>query len=303
MAAKAKTVMETNLPDVKLLTRGKVRDIYELDDKVLIVASDRISAFDSVLATPITLKGIILNKMAEFWFGFLGDIITNHYITTDLSKMGHGLEDHAELLDGRAMLVKKAEVLKVECVVRGYLAGSGFREYSEKGSVCGVKLPKGLKNGSRLPKPLFTPATKAEEGHDENISFERASEVVGPEHARKMRDATLAVYRKASEHALERGIIIADTKLEFGVCEGELLLIDEVLTPDSSRFWPKDSYTPGKAQLAFDKQFVRDYLEAIGWDKTPPGPALPEKVVAKTTEKYLDAYRRLTGQELEYEPA
>ncbi len=303
MAAKAKTVMETNLPDVKLLTRGKVRDIYDLGEEVLIVATDRISAFDSVLATPITLKGIILTKMAEFWFGFLGDIIPNHYITTDLSKMGHGLAEHAGVLEGRSMLVKKAEVLKVECVVRGYLAGSGFREYGEKGSICGMKLQKGLKNGSRLPEPLFTPATKAEEGHDENISFERASEVVGPERARKMRDATLAVYRKASEHARERGIIIADTKLEFGVCEGELLLIDEVLTPDSSRFWPKDSYTPGKAQLAFDKQFVRDYLEAIGWDKTPPGPALPEKVVAKTTEKYLDAYRRLTGRELEYEPA
>lgn len=303
MATKAKTVFETNLPGVRLLTRGKVRDIYDLDEEVLIVATDRISAFDSVLATPITLKGIILTKMAEFWFRFLGDVIPNHYITTDLSKMGHGLEEHADILEGRSMLVKKAEVLKVECVVRGYLAGSGFKEYEAKGSVCGVDLPKGLKTGSRLPEPLFTPATKAEEGHDENISFARAAEIVGRERARKMRDATLSVYRKASKHALERGIIIADTKLEFGVRDGEVILIDEVLTPDSSRFWPKDSYTPGKAQLAFDKQFVRDYLEAIGWDKTPPGPALPEKVVAKTTEKYLDAYGRLTGRELGYEPA
>ena len=302
MAKKAKTVMETNLPNVKLLTRGKVRDIYDLGDQVLIVASDRISAFDSVLATPITLKGIILTKMAEFWFGFLKDIIPNHYVSTDLSKMGHGLEEHADVLDGRSMLVKKAEVMKVECVVRGYLAGSGFKEYQEKGSVCGVELPKGLKTGSRLPEPLFTPATKAEEGHDENISFERAAELVGEERATRMREATLAVYRKASEHALERGIIIADTKLEFGVCDDEVILIDEVLTPDSSRFWPKDSYTPGKAQLAFDKQFVRDYLEAIGWNKLPPGPALPEKVVTKTTEKYLDAYKRLTGRELEFEP-
>ena len=302
MARKVKTVFETNLPGVPLLTRGKVRDIYDLGEQVLIVASDRISAFDSVLATPITLKGTILTKMAEFWFGFLGDIIPNHCVTTDLSKMGHGLEEYADILDGRSMLVKKADVLMVECVVRGYLAGSGFKEYQEKGSVCGVKLPKGLRNGSRLPEPLFTPATKAEEGHDENISFERAAEIVGEDKATKMRKATLDVYRKASEHALAQGIIIADTKLEFGVREGEVMLIDEVLTPDSSRFWPKDSYTPGKAQLAFDKQFVRDYLEAIGWDKTPPGPALPEKVVTKTTEKYLDVYRRLTGNELEYEP-
>jgi phosphoribosylaminoimidazole-succinocarboxamide synthase len=217
--------------------------------------------------------------------------------------MGHGLDEHAEVLEGRSMLVKKAEVLKVECVVRGYLAGSGFKEYEQKGSVCGVKFPKGLRVGSRLAEPLFTPATKAAEGHDENISFDRAADIVGAEHAAKMREATLAVYKKASERALARGIIIADTKLEFGIRDGELMLIDEVLTPDSSRFWPKDSYTPGKAQLAFDKQFVRDYLEAIGWDKTPPGPALPDKVVAKTTEKYLDAYKRLTERELQYEPA
>jgi phosphoribosylaminoimidazole-succinocarboxamide synthase len=301
MAKKTRTVFETNLPGLTLLTRGKVRDIYDLGDEVLIVATDRLSAFDSVLATPIPLKGIILTKMAEFWFGFTEDVVPNHYVTTDLEQMGRGLAEHAGLLDGRAMLVKKAEVLKVECVVRGYLAGSGFREYQEKASVCGVPLPKGLKQGSRLPEPLFTPATKAEEGHDENISFERATEIVGEERAVKMREAALAIYGKAADYALERGIIIADTKFEFGVKDGEILLIDEVLTPDSSRFWPKDSYTPGKTQLAFDKQFVRDYLEAIGWDKMPPGPALPEKVAQKTTEKYLDAYRRLTGRELEFE--
>lgn len=303
MSTRVQTIFETSLPDLKLLTRGKVRDIYDLDDKILVVATDRLSAFDSVLATPIPLKGVILTKMAEFWFGLTGDIVENHYITTDLAKMGSALEKHRDVLEGRAMLVNKAEVQMVECVVRGYLAGSGLKEYQEKGSVCGVPLPKGLRNGSRLPALLFTPATKAEEGHDENISFERACEIVGNENAAKMRDSSLAIYKKASEYALERGIIIADTKFEFGVRDGEVILIDEVLTPDSSRFWPQDSYTPGRAQLAFDKQFVRDYLEAIGWDKRPPGPALPEKVAQKTTEKYLDAYKRLTGNELPYEQA
>jgi phosphoribosylaminoimidazole-succinocarboxamide synthase len=303
MSTRVQTIFETSLPDLKLLTRGKVRDIYDLDDKILVVATDRLSAFDSVLATPIPLKGVILTKMAEFWFGLTGDIVKNHFITTDLAKMGSALEKHRDVLEGRAMLVNKAEVQMVECVVRGYLAGSGLKEYQEKGSVCGVPLPKGLRNGSRLPALLFTPATKAEEGHDENISFERACEIVGNENAAKMRDSSLAIYKKASEYALERGIIIADTKFEFGVRDGEVILIDEVLTPDSSRFWPQDSYTPGRAQLAFDKQFVRDYLEAIGWDKRPPGPALPEKVAQKTTEKYLDAYKRLTGNELPYEQA
>lgn len=302
MARKVRTVFETNLPDLKLITRGKVRDIYDLGDEILIVATDRISAFDSVLATPIPLKGVILTKMAEFWFEFTKDLLDNHYITTDISKMDRGLEKYADILEGRSMLVKKAKVLKVECVVRGYLAGSGWREYQEKQSVCGVRLPKGLKIGAKMAEPLFTPATKADEGHDENISFEQACEIVGKDIAEQMRSASLAIYAKASQHALERGIIIADTKLEFGIRDGKMLLIDEVLTPDSSRFWPKDSYTPGKTQLSFDKQFVRDYLEAIGWDKRPPGPALPEKVVKKTTEKYLDAYRRLTGRELEYEP-
>ncbi|MHC5056852.1 MAG: phosphoribosylaminoimidazolesuccinocarboxamide synthase [Planctomycetota bacterium] len=302
MAKKVKTVFETNIPGLTLATRGKVRDIYDLGDQALIVATDRLSAFDSVLATPIPLKGIILTKMAEFWFDFTKDIIKSHYITTDVSKMGHGLEEHADTLDGRAMLVRKAEVMPVECVVRGYLAGSGWKEYQEKGSVCGVALPKGLKNGSQLPEPLFTPATKAERGHDENITYEKAVEIVGQDRAEKMKGGALAIYTKAREYALERGIIIADTKFEFGVIDDEVILIDEVLTPDSSRFWPKDSYTPGQTQLAFDKQFVRDYLETLGWDKKPPGPALPDKVAQKTTEKYLDAYGRLTGKELEFEP-
>ncbi|MHC4249361.1 MAG: phosphoribosylaminoimidazolesuccinocarboxamide synthase [Planctomycetota bacterium] len=302
MAKKVKTVFETNIPGLTLATRGKVRDIYDLDDQALIVATDRLSAFDSVLATPIPLKGIILTKMAEFWFDFTKDTIKSHYITTDVSKMGHGLEKHVDTLDGRAMLVRKAQVMPVECVVRGYLAGSGWKEYQEKGAVCGVALPKGLKNGSQLPEPLFTPATKAERGHDENITYEKAVEIVGQPRAEKMKGGALAIYTKAREYALERGIIIADTKFEFGVIDDEVILIDEVLTPDSSRFWPKDSYTPGQTQLAFDKQFVRDYLETFGWDKKPPGPALPDKVAQKTTEKYLDAYRRLTGKELEFEP-
>jgi phosphoribosylaminoimidazole-succinocarboxamide synthase len=294
---KDKPVFETNVPGVELLVRGKVRDVYDLGDNLLIVASDRISAFDSVLATPIPLKGKILTRTAEFWFHLTEEIVNNHLLTTDVSKMGHGLEAHESLLDGRSMLVKKAEPLPVECVVRGYLAGSGWQEYELKQSVCGIKLRKGYRMGSRLHVPLFTPATKEKAGHDKNISFDEAREIVGAERADFMREKSLAIYEKAREYALERGIIIADTKFEFGARNGKVILIDEVLTPDSSRFWPKDSYTPGKTQLSFDKQFVRDYLEAIRWDKRPPGPPLPEKVVNKTTEKYLDAYRRLTGKE------
>jgi len=295
-----KPVFETNIPELKLVNRGKVRDIYDLDSHILIVATDRLSAYDSVLATPVPLKGRILTKMAEFWFDLISDIIPNHCITTDLDKMkelGHDLTVHADVLDGRSMLVEKAEPLLVECVVRGYLAGSGWREYQDRQSVCGIKLAAGYKQGSRLRDPLFTPATKAAEGHDENISFERACEIVGADVATKMKDASIAVYNKAREYALERGIIIADTKLEFGMKDGEVILIDEVLTPDSSRFWPQDSYTPGGAQVAFDKQFVRDYLDASGWDHQPPGPELPEKVAGKTTEKYLEAFRRLTGRD------
>ncbi|MBN1810081.1 MAG: phosphoribosylaminoimidazolesuccinocarboxamide synthase [Planctomycetes bacterium] len=291
-------VTETSLEGLGEPVRGKVRDIYDIGDKLLIVASDRISAFDSVLPTPIPQKGKILNQMAAFWFGMMSDIIPNHMITIEISEMPAEIQRHAEVISGRSMLVHKTEPLRVECVVRGYLAGSGWKEYREKGTVCGLKLPKKLKSGSKLAEPIFTPATKAESGHDENISFKEAVETVGGDTAEEMRRASLAIYQRARDYADERGIIIADTKFEFGIFDGSVYLIDEILTPDSSRFWPKDNYTPGGIQLSFDKQFVRDYLEACDWDKTPPAPPLPDKVVAKTTEKYLDAFRRLTGGEL-----
>lgn len=295
---KSAAVMKTNLPGLTLLRRGKVRDVYDLGDQLLIVGSDRLSAFDSVLQTPIPDKGRVLTALSRFWFDFLSDTVKNHMLATKVDEMGHGLQRHREILEGRSMLVAKAEVFPVECVVRGYLTGSGFKEYSASGTVCGISLPRGLEDGSRLPKPIFTPATKASSGHDENISFERTTEIVGSTAAEKLRELSLAVYAKAAAHALECGVIIADTKLEFGLVGGEITLVDEVLTPDSSRFWPSDSWTPGKIQQSFDKQFVRDYLEGIGWNKEPPAPSLPEKVVAKTREKYLEAYRLLTGKEL-----
>jgi phosphoribosylaminoimidazole-succinocarboxamide synthase len=295
----SEAVLETNLAGVKLLNRGKVRDLYDLEaDGLLIVASDRISAFDSILATGIPDKGRVLTQLSLFWFDFLKEITPNHLISTDLAAMGHGLAEHAEELEGRSMQVVKADALPVECVVRGYLAGSGFKDYSASGKVCGVELPRGLKNGSKLPQPIFSPATKAESGHDENIDFARMCEVVGEETATQARDVSLRVYTRASEYAAERGVIIADTKFEFGLHDGKLILIDEVLTPDSSRFWPANQYTPGKTQLSFDKQFVRDYLEACGWDKEPPAPELPPNVVEKTREKYIEAYKLLTGKDL-----
>jgi phosphoribosylaminoimidazole-succinocarboxamide synthase len=313
----AKPVFQTNLPGCKLLARGKVRDIYDLDDQILIVATDRISAFDSVLGTPIPLKGRILTQMAAFWFGFLKDVVTTHFITADfdeICRMRPDLEDFREQLDGRCMLVNKARVMMVECVVRGYLIGSGWNDYQNTGGVCGIELRKGLLKGARLDPPLFTPASKNTQGHDQNISFAETAEALAREAAKedgldpaaaasagaagaaKLRDLSLAVYNKARDFALERGIIIADTKLEFGVRNGEIILVDEVLTPDSSRFWPADSYAPGKNPLSYDKQFVRDYLEACGWDKQPPGPSLPDKVVRKTFDKYFDAYFLLTGK-------
>ncbi len=291
-------VFETKLPGLKLVARGKVRDVYDLGEKLLIVSTDRLSAFDCVLPTPIPDKGKVLNSLSRFWFQFLGDLPKNHLITTDVTKMGHGLEAHAEILAGRSMLVKKAEVFPIECVVRGYLMGSGWKEYQEKGSVCGIPLPRGLTNGSRLDAPIFTPATKATSGHDQNISFEEASKIIGATNAEKLRELTISVYERASAHALTREIIIADTKLEFGLAGGEIILVDEVLTPDSSRFWPREKWTPGQTQLSYDKQFVRDYLEGIGWNKQPPAPPLPESVVEKTREKYVDAYKQITGQEL-----
>jgi len=288
-------VFETNLPGLKLRARGKVRDVYDLGEHLLIVSSDRLSAFDCVLPTPIPDKGRVLNALSRFWFSFLGNIPKNHLITTDVSQMGHGLEKHAEILAGRSMLVAKAEVFPVECVVRGYLMGSGWKEYQEKGSVCGIQLPRGLKNGARLDQPIFTPATKATQGHDQNISLETAASLIGQSNAEKLRELSISIYQRASEHALTRNIIIADTKFEFGLFRGEIILVDEVLTPDSSRFWPREQWTPGQTQLSFDKQFVRDYLEGIGWNKLPPAPPLPESVVTKTREKYVEAYKQITG--------
>ena len=291
-------VFETKLPGLKLIARGKVRDVYDLNENLLIVSTDRLSAFDCVLPTPIPDKGKVLNSLSRFWFQFLGDMPKNHLITTDVAMMGHGLQAHADILAGRSMLVKKAEVFPIECVVRGYLMGSGWKEYQEKGAVCGIPLPRGLTNGSRLDQPIFTPATKAKSGHDQNISFEEASALIGQNNAEKLRELTISVYERAATHALTRDIIIADTKLEFGVAGGEIILVDEVLTPDSSRFWPRQQWTPGQTQLSYDKQFVRDYLEGIGWNKQPPAPPLPDGVVQKTREKYVDAYKQITGQSL-----
>ncbi len=290
---------ETNLRGLKLLKRGKVRDIYDLDDRLLIVASDRISAYDVVMDDPIPDKGRILTQMSLFWFDKVSRIVPNHVIASDPTDYPSPCDHFADQLRGRSMLVRKAEPLAVECIVRGYLSGSGWKEYLEQGSVCGIKLPEGLKESQELPSPIFTPSTKAEEGiHDENISFERAAEVIGQDLAEKVREISLAIYQYGRDYAIERGIIIADTKFEFGLCDGQLILIDEVLTPDSSRFWPADEYEPGRPQKSFDKQFLRDYLTEIGWAKQPPPPKLPDEIIQKTREKYLEALRRITGIEL-----
>jgi len=289
-------VFETDLPDLPLLGRGKVRDIYDLGDKLLIVASDRLSAFDVVNPTPIPEKGRVLTALSVFWFGMLGDLTATHFITDRIEEMGHGLEAHRDVLEGRSMLVRRTEPILVECVVRGYLAGSGWREYRDGGAVCGIELPQGLVEADELPEPIFTPAGKAASGHDENISFDEAARRVGPAVATALRDRSIAIYNKARQYALGRGVIIADTKFEWGIVDGEMILIDEVLTPDSSRFWPLDGYRPGGTQPSFDKQPVRDWLDAQDWDKTPPAPALPGDVVRQTTERYLEALTRLTGQ-------
>ena len=295
----ARVVVETNLPDLKLLNRGKVRDIYDLGDKLLIVATDRISAFDSVLGSGIPGKGKVLTALSLFWFDYLRDVTPDHLIMGDVQEMGEAIAAHADQLAGRTMLVKKTEVLPIECVARGYLAGSGLKEYQQSQSVCGVALPSGLQEADKLPSTIFTPATKAESGHDENITFEETFDVIGEARARTVRDRSLKVYETAAEYARSRGIIIADTKFEWGVVDGEVILIDEVLTPDSSRFWPEAEYEPGRTQASFDKQPVRDWLEATGWDKAPPAPPLPDDVVAETTERYVEAYRLITGRELE----
>jgi phosphoribosylaminoimidazole-succinocarboxamide synthase len=283
-------LLETNL-SLPLVARGKVRDIYDLGEALLFVATDRISAFDCILGSGIPCKGRVLTQMSAFWFDFFNPVIPSHLLSMDASQ-------YSKSLSGRAMIVKKAEMIQVECVARGYLAGSGWKEYQESGTVCRIPLPKGLRDGDRLPEPIFTPATKAQSGHDENVSLAFVANRIGEDLAMRLRDLTLDIYGRAAAYALERGIIVADTKFEFGFVDGELVLADEVLTPDSSRYWPADRYTPGGAQFSFDKQFVRDYLETLDWDKKPPAPALPDDVVLKTSQKYQEAFQRITGRAL-----
>jgi phosphoribosylaminoimidazole-succinocarboxamide synthase len=293
-------LLRTDYSELELHASGKVRDVYGLDsDHLLFVATDRISAFDYVLATGIPHKGRVLTQISLFWFDFLKDIVPNHLVTADVDHYPAAIRQHADELRGRSMMVMRAEMFPVECVARGYLSGSGWKEYKATGSVCGVQLPPGLKESDQLPEPLFTPATKATTGHDINISFEEMCKLVDPELCRQLRDITLRIYKKASDYARQRGIIIADTKFEFGQTAKGITLADEVLTPDSSRFWPVDTYQPGKAQDSYDKQYVRDYLEEIRWNKQPPAPALPQDVALRTSRKYLEAYRQLTGRELE----
>jgi len=293
-------LLRTDYSELELHASGKVRDVYGLDsDHLLFVATDRISAFDYVLATGIPHKGRVLTQISLFWFDFLKDIVPNHFVTADVDHYPAAIRQHADELRGRSMMVMRAEMFPVECVARGYLSGSGWKEYKATGSVCGVQLPPGLKESDQLPEPLFTPATKATTGHDINISFEEMCKLVDPELCRQLRDITLRIYKKAADYARQRGIIIADTKFEFGRTAQGITLADEVLTPDSSRFWPVDTYQPGKAQDSYDKQYVRDYLEEIRWNKQPPAPALPQEVALRTSRKYLEAYRQLTGRELE----
>src|SRR5574341_476529 len=295
--------MTTKFPELPAPKRGKVRDIYDLGNKLLIVATDRISAFDAVLPNGIPMKGKVLTQISKFWFNKTHDIIQNHLISTDVDEYPTVFWNHREILQERSMLVKKARPLPVECIVRGYISGSGWKEYQRNNSICGIKLPSGLVESSKLERPIFTPSTKAEEGkHDENISFDRVVEILGEGLAEHIKTVSISIYNRAMEIAEEKGIIIADTKFEFGTDEdsGELVLIDELLTPDSSRFWPKDEYKPGRPQRSFDKQFVRDYLISIEWNQKPPAPNLPPDVVEKTTEKYIEALRRLTGLFLLY---
>jgi phosphoribosylaminoimidazole-succinocarboxamide synthase len=292
-------ISTTELKTLKLRGRGKVRDIYDLGDRLLIVATDRISAFDVVMPNPIPDKGRILTQLSHFWFDLMKDVVPNHILSTEAGEYPKECQPYRELLRDRSMLVVKTEVLPVECVVRGYLSGSGWEEYRKTGEVCGIKLPEGLRESSKLEEPIFTPATKAEMGlHDENITFEKVEETIGEDLGRRVKSVSLAIYKKARDFAEQRGILIADTKMEFGVKDEKLILIDELLTPDSSRFWPKGEYRPGGPQKSFDKQFLRDYLLSIRWDKNPPAPSLPEEIVRKTREKYLEAYERLVGSPL-----
>ncbi len=292
-------LLQTDFPELELYASGKVRDVYRLDSEhLLFVATDRISAFDYVLATGIPHKGSVLTQVSLFWFDFLKDIVPNHLVTADVSRYPAAVNKYANQLRGRSMMVVRGDMFPVECVVRGYLSGSGWKEYKESGKVCGIQLPPGLKESDALPQPIFTPATKATTGHDINISFEEMCKIVDPDQARQLRDISLKLYTTAANYARQRGIIIADTKFEFGRTAKGITLADEVLTPDSSRFWPADKYQPGKAQESYDKQYVRDYLEQIRWNKQPPAPALPPDVALRTSEKYLEAYRQLTGREL-----
>ena len=296
----AATLLQTSLADLQLVRRGKVRDVYAVDDeRLLIVATDRISAFDCVLPTPIERKGEVLTALSQFWFEKLGHVVANHLLTSNVDEMPEALRRHSQTLAGRSMLVRRAEVFPVECVVRGYLVGSGWKDYLRTGEVCGHKLASGLRESEELPQPLFTPSTKAEEGHDENISEDQVRSMLGQDVTALLRDTSLRLYSEARDYARSRGIIIADTKFEFGLDKnGELLLVDEVLTPDSSRFWPAEAYESGRSQPSFDKQFVRDYLETLAWDKKPPAPPIPSDVASATTARYLEAYRLLTGKEL-----
>jgi len=293
-------LIRTNFPDLNLKASGKVRDVYDIDEnQLLFVASDRISAFDYVLATGIPHKGRVLNQMSLFWFDFLADVVPNHLITADVDQYPASVRKYADQLRGRSMLVRRAEIFPVECIARGYISGSGWKEYKATGKVSGIELPAVLKESDALPEPIFTPSTKAASGHDENISFDQMCKIIGVETASHLRDLTLRVYKKAAAYARQRGIIIADTKFEFGRTALGITLADEVLTPDSSRFWPADKYAPGRAQDSYDKQYVRDYLEQIHWNKQPPAPALPPDVARRTSEKYFEAYSQLTGRKLD----
>lgn len=291
-------IIQTELEGVKLLKRGKVRDVYELNDSLLIIATDRVSAFDVVLPDPIPDKGRVLTQISIFWFNEMKDIIENHILATDIKDYPSVLHKYRDILEGRSMLVKKARPLPVECIVRGYLSGSGWKEYREKGTVCGIKLPSGLLESSKLEEPIFTPSTKAEEGHDINITFEEMERIVGHDLAAKLRDISIRIYKRARDMAEEKGIIVADTKMEFGLYDGNLILIDELLTPDSSRFWSIRDYQPGRSQDSYDKQIIRDYLLSIKWDKRPPAPHLPPDIIEKTSQRYKEILKILTQQEI-----
>jgi phosphoribosylaminoimidazole-succinocarboxamide synthase len=291
-------LLKTEFNDLKLFRRGKVRDVYDLGDKLLIVSTDRISCFDVVLPCGIPYKGRVLTSISTFWFDFIKDIVAHHLITADVEQYPDELKKYRADLAGRSMLVLKTKPFLVECVVRGYLSGSGWKEYKQKQAVCGISLPKGLRESDKLTEIIFTPSTKADAGHDENVNQKYVEDLLGGQIAARLKEISIEVYRRASGYALQKGIIIADTKFEFGICNNQVIIIDELLTPDSSRFWPLEDYKSGQAQPSFDKQFVRDYLEALDWNKAPPAPVLPKEIIARTTEKYLDAYRKLTGKEL-----